>query len=171
MSYDLREKSDYSGHPLELYRFSLGDQQWLFASADHEVAMGEDLYQPVYIRRSGFSKGGDAAKSTMEIEVNAANDVALLFRSGWLTGSLILTVYRHHFADDEFSVLWKGRVVSCKWAGSMATLSSESVSTLFKRAGLRRVYQTGCPHVLFGDACRLEAAAWAVCSSAGMNCG
>lgn len=165
MSYTNFEKSDYSGHPLELYRFALGDLVWLFTSADHEVAWGEDTYRPVYVKRGGFTKGGDARKSTMEIEVAASNDVALLFRTGWLSGILIVTVYRHHHDDSEYSVLWKGRVTSCKWAGSVATLSSENVFTLFRRSGLRRCYQVGCPHVLFGDACGLSADAWRVAAT------
>jgi uncharacterized phage protein (TIGR02218 family) len=162
MSYATFEESNYSAQPLELYRFSLGNQQWLFTSADHEVAYGADLYQPIYIRRSGFSKGGDGRKATMEIEVNAANDVALLYRTGWLTGTLIVTVYRHHYGDSDFAVLWKGRVTGCKWAGSVATLASDSASTLFQRAGLRRMYQVGCPHVLYSAACGLAANDWDV---------
>jgi len=166
MSYTEREQSVSAGHPLELYRFSLGGEQWLFTSADHEVAYGADLYQPGFIKRSGFTKGGDTRKSTIEIEVAASNPVALLFRTGWLATTMILTIYRHHHEDADFSVLWKGRVTGCKWAGSVATLTSDSVFTLFRRAGLRRVYQIGCPHVLFGAACGLNAAAWAVGSSA-----
>ena len=162
MSYTSREQSDYAGHPLELYRFAMGDRLWLYTSADHEVAYGEDVYQPCYIKRGGFTKGGDARKSTLEIEVGASNDVALLFRTGWLPSLLIVTIYRHHYEDSDFSVLWKGRVTSCKWAGSVASLASESVFTLFQRAGLRRVYQVGCPHVLFGAACGLAASDWAV---------
>lgn len=161
MSYVDREQSAHTGHPLELYRFTLGDQQWLYTSADHEVAYGADLYQPVYVRRGGFTRGGDARKSTLEIEVSAVNDVALLFRSGWLSGLLVVTIYRHHHGDSDYSVLWKGRITGCKWAGSTATLTSDSVFSLFQRAGLRRVYQVGCPHVLFGAACGLDAAAWA----------
>lgn len=160
MSYVSREQSEYSGHPLELYRFAMGEQQWLFTSADHEVAYGADLYQPVYVRRGGFTRGGDARKSTIEIEVSAVNDVALLFRSGWLSGLLVVTIFRHHHGDSDFSVLWKGRVTGCKWVGSAATLTSDSVFTLFQRAGLRRVYQVGCPHILFGQACGLNASAW-----------
>lgn len=163
MSYDQREQSDFSSHPLELYRFSLGGQQWLFTSSDHEVTVSaEEKYQPVYIKRSGFTKGGDARKSTMEIEVHAANDVALLYRTGWLTGMLIVTIYRHHYEDSEFSVMWKGRVTGCRWSGSVATLSCDSAHTLFQRAGLRRVYQVGCPHVLYSPACGLSADSWDV---------
>ena len=162
MSYTTYEKSDYSGHPLELYRFALGSQIWLFTSADHEVAYGEDVYKPVFVKREGFTKGGDARKSNIEIQVAAANSVALPFRTGWLGGVMTVTIYRHHAGDSEYAVLWKGRVTSCKWAGSVATLTSDNVSTLFARAGLRRVYQVGCPHVLYGTACGLDASAWQV---------
>ena len=86
MSYTSYESSDYSGQPLELYRFALGDQIWLFTSADHEVAYGEDTYVPVFIQREGFTKGGDARKSNLDIKVSAANDLALQFRTGWLSG-------------------------------------------------------------------------------------
>ena len=163
MSYATFESSDYLGHPLELYRFSLGEQQWMFTSGDHEVAVSDqEKYQPVYIRRSGFSKGGDARKSTMEIEIHAANEVALLYRAGWLTGVLVVTIYRRHHGDSEFSVLWKGRVTGCKWSGSVATLNCDSAFTMFQRAGLRRLYQVGCPHVLYSPACGLSSDDWDV---------
>jgi len=162
MSYTDYESSDYLGQPLELYRFALGDQIWLFTSADHEVPYGEDTYVPVFIQREGFAKTGDARKSNIEIKVSAANDVALLFRTGWLSGAMTLTIYRHHYGDTDYAVLWKGRVVSCKWAGSVATLTSENVSTMFSRAGLRRAYQVGCPHVLYGSACGLDASSYEV---------
>ena len=160
MSYTAREQSAATGHPLELYRFTLGGEQWLYTSADHEVAYGEDLYQPVFITRGGFTRGGDTRKSTIDIELAVTNPVALLFRTGWLTTTMIVTIFRHHYEDGEFSVLWKGRVTGCKWSGSVATISSDSVFTLFRRAGLRRVYQIGCPHVLFGAACGLDQADW-----------
>lgn len=166
MSYTDREQSASAGHPLELYRFSLGGEQWLFTSADHEVAHGPDLYQPGFIKRGGFTKGGDARKATLEIEVAASNPVALRFRTGWLATTLVLTIYRHHHEDADYAVLWKGRVTACKWSGSVATLTSDSVFTLFSRAGLRRVYQIGCPHVLFGAACGLNAASYAVAATA-----
>lgn len=166
MSYTVREQSVSSGHPLELYRFSMGDEQWLYTSADHEVAYGEDLYQPVYVKRGGFTRCGDARKSSLDIEVSASNGVALLFRTGWMAQTMIVTAYRHHYEDNEFVMFWKGRITGCKWSGSVATLTSESVFTLFRRAGLRRVYQLGCPHALYGPACRLNADDWDVAGSA-----
>lgn len=165
MSYAGREQSDYSGHPLELYRFAMGSRLWLYTSADHEVAYESEVYQPCFIKRGGFARGGDARKSTLEIEVAASNELVLLFRTGWLSGLMVVTVYRHHYEDADFSVLWKGRITRCRWAGSVATLTSESVFTLFQRAGLRRMYQVGCPHVLYGPACGLLASEWSVAAT------
>ena len=63
MSYVAYEQSEYDGQPLELYRFALGADVWLFTSADHEVAWGDDTYSPVFIRRSGFTVMGDGKKA------------------------------------------------------------------------------------------------------------
>lgn len=165
MSYVAREQSAHDGHPLELYRFTLGGEQWLFTSAAQEVAYGADLYQPVFIKRGGFTRGGDTRKSTIEIEVAASNPIALLFRTGWLAATMIITIFRHHHGDSDFSVLWKGRLTGCRWSGSVATLTSDSVFTLFRRAGLRRVYQIGCPHALYGPGCTVNADTWKVQST------
>jgi uncharacterized phage protein (TIGR02218 family) len=163
MSFLNREKSPCSGHPIELYRFAMGEKLWMFTSADHEVELSdEEKYQPVYIKRGGFIRGGDTRKATLDIEIMDSNPVAMLFRAGWLPQSMIVTVYRRHYEDNESVMLWKGRIINCKWAGSAATLTSEPAYTLFRRAGLRRVYQIGCPHALFGPDCRLDESTWAV---------
>lgn len=162
MSYTAREQSAYDGHPLELYRFAMGNEQWLYTSADHAVAYVTDEYQPVFIKRGPITKGGDTRKSTIEIEVAASNPITMLFRNGWMVAPMIVTVFRHHYEDNEFAVVWKGRITGCKWKGSMATLTSDSVFTLFKRAGLRRVYQIGCPHQLYGPGCTLDIADWRI---------
>ena len=160
MSYVNYEQSEHNGHPQEIYRFTLGDQSWLMTSADMEVAWLEDTYTPVYIRRSGFSVVGDARKSTLEIDVSAQNPVALLYRSGWLSGILVVTIFRRHYGDLDYALLWKGRVVAAKWSGSTALLSCDSDFSLFSRAGLRRRYQIGCPHVLYSAQCGVDKAAY-----------
>lgn len=162
MSFADYEESDYAGQPQELYRFAMGDSLWLYTSADQPVFFGEDEYLPCYIKRSGFTKTGDANKASIEIEMAASNDVALMFRTGWLYAIMTITVYRHHFNDVDYLMMWKGRVTACKWSGSVATLTSENAATIFKRAALRRCYQIGCPHALFEEACGVNANTYAV---------
>ena len=166
MSFLFREKSAYSGHPMELYRFTMGDKQWMFTSSDHEVALSDDeKYLPTYIKRGRFTLGGDTKKTTIDIEVMNSNPIALMFRAGWLPQSTIVTIYRRHYEDNESVMLWKGRIINCKWSKSVATLTSEPAYTLLRRAGLRRVYQVGCPHALFSQDCRLDESKWAVSGS------
>ena len=158
MTYLSREQSVDSAQPIELYRFSLGTKQWLYTSGDAEVTFEGKKYQPLYIKRGAFTKTSDIRKSTIDIEVARDNAVSALFRTGWLSGAMLLTIYRHHYEDSDFVAIWKGRVTSCKWSGSTATLISDSIQTVFKRAGLRRVYQVGCPHVHFRQGCELDRA-------------
>jgi len=162
MSYTAIEQSSSSGHPLYLFRFSLGESLWLYTSADHKVVKEEEEYIPVYIKGGKITRTGDIKKNNIDIEMASTNPVALCFLPGWTGGIMSITVYRHHYEDNEFSVQWKGRVVSCKWSGSSARLNCESTFTIFQRAGLRRVYQPGCPHVLYGPGCNVNSASYRV---------
>lgn len=162
MSYVEKERSTYGGQPLELYKFTMDNSLWKYTSADVDVPYGEDDYKAVYISRGKFTNGGDSKKATLEVEVSANNPVALLFRSGGFSASVFMTIYRHHWGDDEYPVFWKGRVVSCEWDGSIARLHCETMTTMFQRAGLRRVYQVGCPHALYSANCGVILASYAI---------
>ncbi len=167
MSVVDRELSDYNSRPLELYRFSMGTTEWYYTSADHQITVGTVVYEPIYISRSSFTRSGDINKSSITIDIMKDADVTLGFRSGWLPATMTLTISRFHYLDlpEEAVMIWKGRVTGCKWSGSIATLTSDSVFTLFKRMGLRRIYQVGCPHVLFGAQCGLNPAGWVTSST------
>jgi uncharacterized phage protein (TIGR02218 family) len=149
MSYRDFERSIFGGNPVELYRFTLGGTQWLYTNAADPVAYGEDTYIPIYINRNGYTRTGDTSKSSLELDVATSNPIALLFRTGCPNGVVLLTVFRHHVNDSEFSVIWKGRIIGCTWRDSSATLTSDSLFTTLRRAGLRRKYQVSCPHALY----------------------
>jgi hypothetical protein len=67
-----------------------------------------------------------------------------------------LVMYQGHVNDEDkdFRVAWSGKVLSCARKGSKAEFTCEPVSTAMRRNGLRRRYQFGCPHALYGDDCR-----------------
>lgn len=153
MGYFDFEKSSYAGKPVELIRFSYGDQLWLYTTSSQEVFFNEDAYIPTYIERGQITRGGDTSKDTCELKVALTDPVSQMFRSGWLDFPMIVTVYRHHLPDLDFAVIWKGRITSRKCSGSVATLQSNTSFTLLRRAGLRRVYQVSCPHPLYSPQC------------------
>jgi uncharacterized phage protein (TIGR02218 family) len=154
-----REQSITDSKPLELYTFTMGVEVWQYTSADHIVIYGGETFVPVFISRSGFSRGNDLNRSALQIDVAGNDSVSMPFRTGLLPAVMVVTITRLHYGDTEGSVIWKGKVVGCKWAGAVATLVADSIASVMVRSGLRRPYQVTCPHVLFGDeACRLNKA-------------
>lgn len=149
MGFINREKSDFDGKPMEMYRFVMGEQIWLFTSSDHEIDVVDDTYKPTFISRGKIVRTGDIRKSSLDITVAADNPVALLYRNPWLIKNMLVTIFRRHYEDSESSVIWLGRIVTCKWSDGKAVLASDSIFTLYGRAGLRRVFQVGCPHILY----------------------
>jgi uncharacterized phage protein (TIGR02218 family) len=133
----------------------MADQEWLYTSADHAITVDDKQYAPIYISRGSFTRTGDINKSSLDITVSASEDITFGFRSGWLPSIMTVTISRLHYGDvaTDSMMIWKGRVTGCKWADSTAVLSSDSAFTVFKRLGLRRIFQVGCPHVLFGEQC------------------
>lgn len=156
MTYAVTETSEYDGAPIELYKFTMGDSQWLYTNSDQDFVYLEEEYQVTHIVRGSFTKGNEIDKVAVDITVADSNPVALIFRQGWLTEILVLTIYRHHHGDSDYVVIWKGLVKSCKWKGSTADLITESVFSAFKKSGLRRSYQLSCPHVLYESMCGVD---------------
>ena len=52
------------------------------------------------------------------------------------------------------------------WENSKAVIDCESVFTSLKRLGLRRRYQRSCPHVLYGNQCKVVKSDYATTGTA-----
>jgi hypothetical protein len=57
---------------------------------------------------------------------------------------------------DSYPPIWVGRAISMSFEGSRATFVLHPIITSQRRPGLRRNYQYGCPHVLYGEQCRAD---------------
>lgn len=148
--------SVYSAKPVELYRFVYGGNIYLYTSAAKEVVYLTDTYVPRYITHESFTQSGDANKADLSIQVHASDPITEVFRHGWLNDIMLVTVFRHYVGDTDFRVIWKGRIISCSWQGSTAKMISNSVFTMFKRSGVRRRYEIGCPLSLYSEDCGVD---------------
>lgn len=162
MSYDSRERSASDGAPVELYHFALGGRQWRFATAAEDVSRDGHTWLAGMLRREGIEASTDQARNNLKITVPRDFPVADLFRIMPPTDVILLRVYRYHDVDADTALVWAGRVLNCSWSASTASLHAEPVATSLQRVGLRRMYQRQCPHVLYGAACGLDAASYAV---------
>jgi len=176
MTYGSYEESREDGGPVQLFLFRYGQEAgefYAYTSAldpltvDHGGSVGEIAYTPIPIQRDNITSNGTLDKSALRIDLDVSTELAELFRVYPPSNVVTLTIYEGH-ADDpdsEFVVVWAGRIVAVSRSGSNAELSGEPVSTQMRRPGLRRHYQYGCPHVLYGAQCGASKAAATVSST------
>lgn len=158
MTYQASENSTAGGHPLELYQFSYGTTTLLYTSGDESYTDAAfNVYLPAPIRRSGFDVNSSGKIGNLALTVPRDQRVAALFRA-FVPGRRIgLTLRRVHLTDPDLEevVLWKGSVREVTWKNSQATITCDPLDALLDREGLRRHYQSTCPHMHYGKACGL----------------
>lgn len=161
MTFAGRESSRFSGDPVNLYLFRYGDQVGeIYAYCDAEEPVTHDgvTYQPIPVDRTKLTSSGSLDKAN--VTISTPQDVALaqLYLIYPPSSVTTLIMFQGH-VGDEYQVVWSGRVMSCARKGSKAEFTCEPVSTSLRRNGLRRRYQYGCPHVLYGPECRASKSA------------
>lgn len=145
---------------VELYRFTQGAAAWTWTSGDAAVVHAGETYLPHPIGRNGITQGTDIHKASLSVKVPRNNPIGLANIQYPQEAIQGLTIFEKEGADVR--VLWKGRVISSKLAGSEITLLCESVFTSQRRPGLRRRYQKTCPYALYGRGCKVVKADYAV---------
>jgi uncharacterized phage protein (TIGR02218 family) len=162
VTYDARERSADLGRPVEIYSFARGSIAWRFTSADREVIVDTQAYEPAVISRSNIEQGPEVARSNMRLMVPANFPVAELYLIAPPSDEITLTLRQYHEGDGQTVTTWQGRVVSVRFSGSEAQIELEPQSSSLRRMGLRRTYQKQCPFALYGADCGLDPAAFRV---------
>lgn len=162
MTYDAREKSIQSGEPIELFDFARGDTHWRYTSAKTSQSYNTRTWEAALIQRGNIEHTAEKGRSNLRITVARDLEIAELFRTQPPSDVITVTLHRFHAGETTGAVVWMGRVLNAEWTGATAVLNCEPVSTSLARPGLRRLYQRQCPHVLYGPACRLNKATFAV---------
>lgn len=157
MTYDVKERSAWDGRPVEVYEFSRGHLRWRYTSAQQNVTVNYATYEAVAIARGGIELTNELNRSALKITVARDHPVAEMWRVAPPSEPVSLVISQYHLGDEDLAVQWMGRVINVEWSGSVATIALEPTYTGVRRQGLRRKYQRGCPHVLYGAACRLSA--------------
>lgn len=157
MTFDAQETSIQGGRPVEIYTFARETQVFRYTSADRDVTVSANLYTATAISRSGIeSSSQELSRSPITVRVPRNNGVADLYRIVPPSTPITLVVAQYHDGDGAVATIWTGRVLSVEFAGAEANIRCEPIFTSIKRNGLRRFYQTQCPHVLYGPECGLN---------------
>jgi hypothetical protein len=154
VTFSTYEASRELGDPVQLFFFKYGpDLGNYYAYTDHTDAIVYSgvTYTPVPVARENVSTDGTLDKSTIKITVDIGTDIAELFRVYPPAYVVSLVIRQGHIGDpdEEFLVIWAGRVVADSRDDGETTLNGEPISTSMRRPMLRRHYQYGCMHALY----------------------
>jgi uncharacterized phage protein (TIGR02218 family) len=167
MSYATYETSTDDGRPAELYEFFASGVYYRYTSGAEEVSKGGGTFAPQALDRSSATSGNDPGQAGLSVRAFRSLGVAELFRVLPPSDVVTLTVYARHLDDPaaEYIVVWAGRVLTAKWSGNEVEFMCENALVSQKRNGLRRVYDTVCPYVLYSAACGVNANTYLVTAS------
>jgi uncharacterized phage protein (TIGR02218 family) len=160
--YSELELSIFGGRPIELYKFVHGSDILAYSAVSKDVVYGADTYVRLPIGKTSISQTAEIAKADVTISCPVGCEVSQLFLIGSPENIVSLTIFRQHDGADGTVVLWKGRVVAAKWNGGKCELTCESIYSMLTRNGLRARYTRQCRHVLYGQGCKLDKAAFAI---------
>lgn len=162
MTFSDRESSEYDGRPIEIYTLYRGGNVWRYTSADEDQLVGGQVFTALPIQRSNIEQTQEMARNNITISMVKDCPFLLQFRGSPPTSVINVTVQRFHEGLQEFITMWLGRVVNVKFAERQAEVRCEPIYTSLRRPVLRMRYQTTCPHVLYGNGCKVIRADYAV---------
>lgn len=161
---DFFQRSRAKSEPIHLYRVEYGiasASRMFLTDAEGEVVVSGDRYQPVQIRHGEINASGTLDKATVEVTAPRTNPLVELFRAYPPSQVVNISIYQgdRNDPDAEFLAIWIGRIIDFSIETDEAKFVCEPVATSIRRPGLRRNYQYGCPHVLYGPSCRASRSA------------
>jgi uncharacterized phage protein (TIGR02218 family) len=155
MTYQTIETSVDDGKPIELLEINYSTEVWRYTSAEREVIHNLQTYEPLPMRHGSIAPTGDASTSNLTLELAKETPVGSLFLIQPPSEVITMTLFSKHFGDDEFTVLWKGRILNCEFEDPFFKFNCESVFSSLQRIGIPRRFSVGCTHNLYGVGCRV----------------
>lgn len=160
--FGLFESSRTLGQPLDLYSFQVGGDVYNYCNGERDYSYAGMSYAATPIKHSAVTSSGTLDRATLTVTLADTLDLARRLRGYPSSTVIVLTIRQGHKDDPDAQVLvaWVGRVLGHQSDPETGTraLTCQPASTSLKRIGLRRKWQYGCPHVLYGDQCRADQA-------------
>lgn len=165
MSFSSVEITRAKGQPITLYLLVYGTQPseyFAFNDGTESITYNGKTYSPTKISRSNVQTSGNYDNALMQVSVDFQNPFVQLIKDFPPSQVIALTIFQGHANDAEFLVTWTGSVASWKRNGDDVEISANPVLLSLERSGLRRNYQYGCPHQLYGSKCKANEAAFTI---------
>ncbi len=187
--FSIRERSRHSGAPVTLFLFRGSDDSspiGPFGFNNGETAFTREgifdrdgvtllNFEQWPVKHSKISSDGTLDKSDLTITMALGSNMDDLFLAFPPSQVVNVTVFEGHVGDEltaeNFPAIWYGRIIGAGRKDNELELTCEPVNTSLRRAGLRRNYQLGCPHALYGPQCKANKASATIVRSAASTSG
>lgn len=170
MSFAGFETSRKDGRPVFLYQFvgslpamgAIGP--YGFTNAEDQIVRSGVTYLRWPVKHGEVIMSGSLDKKTMEITLARGTELDGMFSAFPPSQIINAFIFKGHLGDTPSTTTylteWSGQVRGVNYdEGDELRLTVEPISTSMQRPGLRRNYQLGCPHALYGDECKANKAA------------
>jgi uncharacterized phage protein (TIGR02218 family) len=157
VTYDDREKSAFSGAPVEGYRFIMNGE-WLYTSADRVVSIAVDGnprdFEPLPgLSRSSRSMSKEDMAGSVTVKLPRDNEIAQFFLDYGPPEPIDLTIWRGHDGETDSKREFKGRVIAATFEGGHCNLTCAPASRALHRKIPRHPIQVQCFWALYGTGC------------------
>jgi uncharacterized phage protein (TIGR02218 family) len=154
MTYWERENSTRGEIRLELLRFVLDTQRWLYTTSSQSIVHQSETYVPDAIKVGETALTEDFFKNRLEIEVPRDNPIAAMFIPWTPEGGIDLTIFRTFVDESEFIVYWQGKVLTAVAVDDQISklYCDPIISTMRKVGHVPRIDEV-CDHQHYGFRC------------------
>lgn len=148
---------------IELYKFTLGSEEWNYTSGNESVIYDGDTYTTKPLGRGNVESRNELSRASLEVTIDILDSLAQRLLTVFTEQVMTLTIYTLDQEDLSVSITWKGRMSNVRPLENKLTMSLESVFTSLRRPGLRARFQKPCRHVLYSTrGCKLDPEDFAV---------
>jgi uncharacterized phage protein (TIGR02218 family) len=116
MTYDPYEISEEASRPVELYTLGIGSKTWRYTSAEDEVSIDGETYEPISIERTSIMVSVERSDA-VEVTVPALNEFAAMYIGvpPGVVASIEIQRYQREDTDEELKTEFLGIVQSLKF--------------------------------------------------------
>lgn len=157
MTFGDLEASREEAIPLAMMLFTYGDgatDYYAYTTAEDAVTYNDIVYTPIPVNSDEFTASGSLDRAAIPIRLSKFLPITELFTGFPPSQPITVQVFLGHVGSSDFKLSWPGRVRSHAIEGNDLVLTCESISTSMKRNGLRRHWQRGCMHAVYGPQCK-----------------
>lgn len=131
-------------------------QRLFFTDAEQQISFEGNIYLVTAITHEEIKVSGSLDNTKLEIRCPFDNPLSRVFliHPPDMTTTLRIRQGDMNDPDQEFTTIWAGRILSFSVDNIESKFECEPIGTATRRPGLRRNFQYGCPHVLYGPRCR-----------------